>query len=148
MYEKNEKDFGLLLLILKMCDDIKLYQEDYKIIELIENRMSINALLMNIMQIGENANKFSKEFLENFDKNYWLQIINIRHRITHDYGGVDLAIIEKVLRYEIDSLTERVLKILETFKIESLYGDLITDSSFNDNFQSVFMLGKAKGLQS
>jgi len=139
MYDLQEKDFGLLLLILKMSDDMKLYQEEYKITQLLENRMSINAVLMNIMQIGENANKLSKEFLAHFDEEYWIDIINICHRITYDYGGVDLAIIEDVIRTHLDILIDRVFTILQEFYKDELYAELMNDPSFDTNFQSGYM---------
>jgi len=147
MYDLQEKDFGLLLLILKMCDDIKLYQEEYKITQLLENRMSINAILMNIMQIGENANRLSRDFLEHFDKIYWLEIINIRHRITHDYGGIDLAIIEDAVRTHLDILIDKTFAILKEFQRDELYTELINDESFDTNFQSREILQRVDTLR-
>ncbi len=140
MYSLNQKDFGNLLFILKMCDDIKLYQENKKITQLLKERMSLNAILLNLMQIGEYSNKLSKDFLDNFDDNYWQQLIGIRHRITHDYGGIDLAKIEDILREHIDILIDKCLEIFKIFYVKVEYKELIDDITFRENFNSKYLL--------
>lgn len=145
MYSLNEKDFGNIIFILKMCDDIKLYQEDEKVTNLLKKRVSLNAILLNLMQIGEHSNKLTDEFIQEEDENYWKQLIGIRHRITHDYGGIDLSRIEEIIRIHIDILIEKCMNIIKNFSKNSDYSSLINDKSFLENFNSKYMINKVNG---
>jgi hypothetical protein len=95
---------------------------------------------MNISQIGEYANKLSDEFLNNFDKDYWKQLINIRHRIVHDYGGIDLAKIEDVLRIHIDILIDKCFDIINIFKDDNFYISLTNEKIYTKDFNSKYIL--------
>jgi uncharacterized protein with HEPN domain len=61
-----KKDIGFLFAILKMCDDIESYKKDYNNIRNILNeRIGLNACLMNITQIGEYSIEKIEKILEN-----------------------------------------------------------------------------------
>lgn len=54
-----------------------------------------NAILLNLLQIGEKLNKIESLEIKNclpVDEAY-----SVRNRITHDYDGIDLSIIEEIL---------------------------------------------------
>lgn len=79
------------------------------------------AILMHLVSIAEQFNKLKNnnefEVLEHFTK-YDLKGINdIRNFIAHDYDGVDLAIIEDVLRYGLSSLLQSINLILKESNI-------------------------------
>jgi uncharacterized protein with HEPN domain len=131
----NIRDFGTLIFILKMCDDIEVYKEDMKIIDILNSRMGLNAVLMNIMQIGEYTKKLSYEFT-NLDKEYWKNIAGLRDRIAHDYGGVNLEIIEIVLRDKIDELIEKIFKILKNNRDNLEIREFLFEKTFLENFNS------------
>jgi len=135
------KDFGNLIFILKMCDDIEVYKEEMKIIDILDSRMGLNAVLMNIMQIGEYTKKLSIEF-RSLDREYWKSIAGLRDRIAHDYGGVDLEIIEVVLREKIDELIDKIFDILRDNKNSLEIKEFLFDKTFLENFNSKKILLK------
>ena len=81
-----KKDIGFVFAILKMCDDIEVYKSQHKNVQdILNQRMGLNACLMNISQIGEYTGKLSKEFKRQFDKIEWQKIKDLRNVIVHDY---------------------------------------------------------------
>jgi uncharacterized protein with HEPN domain len=77
------------------------------------------ALLMALMQIGETLGKLDEEFLIKYDvlddsKGSY----DVRNFIAHDYMGVDLALVEDVIRNNIPILKTKVQKMIEDLGIE------------------------------
>ena len=65
-----------------------------------------NAILLNLLQIGEKLNK-----IESFALREMLPInesYSIRNRITHDYGGIDLEIVESILIDDFPLLKQKI----------------------------------------
>ncbi len=75
------------------------------------------AILMHLISIAEQINKLKDEsafeLLEKFSKQDLKGIYDIRNFIAHDYDGVDLSIIENVIRYGLPSLLLSIKNILQ-----------------------------------
>ncbi len=73
------------------------------------------AILMHLVSIAEQINKLKDEsafeLLEKFSKSDLKGLCDVRNFIAHDYDGVDLSIIEDVVRYGIPSLKSSIDKI-------------------------------------
>lgn len=83
--------------ILKMIDDIEfILSKHTSITEALNDRISKPAIMMSLLQIGEVMSKidFENEFLSASAKGAY----NVRNFIAHDYEGINLAIIENILR--------------------------------------------------
>ena len=82
------------------------------------------AILMHLISIAEQINKLkdesSFELLEKFSKQDLKGIYDVRNFIAHDYDGVDLSIIENVIRYGLPSLLLSVESILRVEKDEEI----------------------------
>ena len=72
------------------------------------------AILMHLSQIGEEINKINKEILEK------LNLIedakgayNVRNFIVHTYEGVNLALIEKIIKEKLPVLKEKLRRYLD-----------------------------------
>jgi len=90
---------------------------DGKISKALEDEIkSRPAILMHLISIAEQINKLKDEsafeILENFSKSDLKGLYDVRNFIAHDYDGVDLSIIEDVIRYGIPSLQNSINKIL------------------------------------
>ena len=77
------------------------------------------ALLMLLVAIAEQFHKLKKccyeELIHHFDENDIKGIYDIRVFIAHDYEGVNLAIIERVIREKLPQLkaiTEAIVKTM------------------------------------
>jgi len=104
--------------VLKMIDNIEMIIQRHgnitKALEDIEGQM---ALMMALLQMGESLNKIDNDILEKFDLVEEVKgAYYVRNFIAHDYEGVNLAIVEDILRNRLVSLKEKVLKIEEYFE--------------------------------
>ena len=80
------KDKGIILQIVKRCNRIMdkvsvITQEDFN-----KNEDVKEVVCFNLFQIGELANGLSEEFVKEYNKIPWKQIIGMRHRIVHGYN--------------------------------------------------------------
>lgn len=73
------------------------------------NEEKVDAVLLNLEQIGETAKKLSKELKNNIPNIEWNKIIGLRNLISHEYEGVNLIIIYNIANKNIPEL----LNILE-----------------------------------
>ena len=105
MYEKI--DF-----ILEMIDNIeKITKRHRGIVNALNDFEGQMAILMGIAQIGETLNKIDEDFIEKFDlKEEKLGAYYTRNYIVHDYEGIDLMIVETIVRKNLPVLKEKLLK--------------------------------------
>jgi uncharacterized protein with HEPN domain len=62
------------------------------------------ALIHLIQTIGEAARQVSREFCNNHPEIRWTEIIGIRHKVVHDYLGVDDDIVWQVATEDLPKL--------------------------------------------
>jgi uncharacterized protein with HEPN domain len=103
----KKSDKSRLEFILEMIEDIDYIVAQSSITKALESRISKPAILMCLMQIGETLNK-----VESIELKVQLPIkgaYDVRNFIAHDYEGVDLALIEHIVRELMPSL-RKVIK--------------------------------------
>lgn len=128
-----KKDIGFVFAILKMCDDIESYKKDYNNIRNILNeRIGLNACLMNITQIGEYSGKLSEEFTKEFCNVKWKKIKGLRNIIVHDYLGVDIEKIELILINNIPELIKNILGIITKLEDSGMISKQLLKASSKD----------------
>ena len=104
-------DTSRLEFILEMIEDIEYtIEENHTLKKSLTNRIGKHALLMCLMQIGESLNKIEDEVLK--DKLPIKGAYDVRNFIAHDYEGVDIGLIENILRYLIPELKMTIEEIL------------------------------------
>jgi uncharacterized protein with HEPN domain len=107
------RDTGYLFAILKMCDDIESYKVEYSSIEAtLRKRSGINAVLMNLSQIGEYAGRVSDKTKKKYDTVDWKRIKGLRNIIVHDYFGVDVEKLHSILTTDIPVLMRALIDII------------------------------------
>lgn len=67
----------------------------------------------NLFQIGELANGLSVEFIKEYNKIPWKQIIGMRNRIVYGYDTIDLEIVWNTANEIIFKLIEYCKEILK-----------------------------------
>jgi len=96
-------DISRLEFILEMIEDIEYtIEENNSLSKALKNRIGKHALLMCLMQIGESLNKIESPSLK--EKLPIKGAYDVRNFIAHDYEGVDLDLLENVLRHLIPEL--------------------------------------------
>lgn len=105
--------------ILKKINFIEeICQNNNGIITALEDEINSRAsILMHLTSIAEQFDKLSKdgefEILSKFEKQDLKGSYDIRTYIVHDYEGINLAIIETVIREKLPNIKNKILNILE-----------------------------------
>ena len=114
MYSKDE--LVRIESISKKLNDIetiiKRHSGIYEALKDIEGQPAILMLLVAISEQISKLNKNEAKVLENFSKEDIKGFIDVRNFIAHDYDGVNLAIIEDILRYDIPKIKSIINRLL------------------------------------
>jgi uncharacterized protein with HEPN domain len=62
----------------------------------LQDRKTIDAVTRNLEIIGEAARQLSEEDRAQYPQIPWAQIVGLRHRIVHDYFGIDTELIWEI----------------------------------------------------
>lgn len=87
------KDKGILLQIIKRCNRVIEKVSNISEIEFSIDEDIKEVVCFNLFQIGELANGLSIEFIKDYNKMPWKQIVGMRNRIVHGYDVINLEIV-------------------------------------------------------
>lgn len=97
--------------IRESIDRIEKYTEGMSLEDFSKDRKTIDAVARNLEIMGEPANRLPDEFKEIHSDVEWYKIVGLRHRIVHEYFGVDLQIIWRILRKDLPELRRSLSQI-------------------------------------
>ena len=81
----------------------------------IGDERTVDAVVRNLEIIGEAANRLPAQFKEHHGLIEWSKIVGLRHRIVHQYFGIDREIIWEIVTSDLPvfkSQLERICEIL------------------------------------
>ncbi len=81
--------------------------------EFIADHKSQDAILYNLIIIGEAANQISDEFQEKHHTIPWSSMIGTRNIIVHGYDQVKLPIVWEILQRDLDHLKLEISRVLD-----------------------------------
>ena len=112
----NEKnDLMYLLNILEYIGKIWKYTEiidDAEELFEMNEQMNLNASLTLLTNIGENVSKITESLKQEYPSIEWQEIKNFRNKIVHNYVGIDLAIVYKIITNDLKILKPKIEKII------------------------------------
>ncbi len=97
--------------ILTAIDRIEQYITDLSFTAFSEDQKSVDAVVRNLEIIGEAANRMPDEFKEKHPEMEWYKVVGLRHRIVHEYFGIDLEIIWQILHKDLPELRNALSQI-------------------------------------
>ena len=109
-----------LVFIDHIIESIKAIEEfsiDLSKSDLKTNRLKRSAIVREIEIIGEASKNLSEKFKLNFNKIPWKEISGTRDKMIHQYFGVDLDIIWKIIKDNLPELKKEMFKIKEKSKV-------------------------------
>jgi uncharacterized protein with HEPN domain len=80
--------------------------------EFLADSKTQDAILYNLIIIGEAANQISDEFRERYTAIPWSSMIGTRNIIVHGYDQVKLQIVWKILQRDLRTLKSEITKVL------------------------------------
>jgi uncharacterized protein with HEPN domain len=104
--------------IIKMISNIEtIISRHGSVTKVIEDDVEAKpAMLMALMQIGESMRKIDSDVLKRFDLDVDTKgAYNVRNFIAHDYDGIDLGLIETILRDKVPELKAKMQKLADEF---------------------------------
>jgi uncharacterized protein with HEPN domain len=97
--------------IIKYAKKICRYIEEVHTFKDFENNdEKVDAVILNLEQIGETAKKLSDETKQNHPSIHWPSIIGLRNMISHEYEGIRLNIIYDIATVNIPELLSKLDK--------------------------------------
>ncbi|MFQ5559910.1 MAG: DUF86 domain-containing protein [Nitrospinota bacterium] len=75
------------------------------------DQVNFNAVLTLLLHTGEIVSKPSDDLLKNSKDMEWNGVRALRHRIAHDYVGLEIAIIFKTVKEDVPELVNKLYKI-------------------------------------
>lgn len=82
----------------------------------VEDEKTVDAVIRNLEIIGEAANRLSADFKEKHSEIEWTKIVGLRHRIVHEYFGVDLGIIWQIIQSDLPMFRRELKCIRDSHK--------------------------------
>ena len=83
--------------------------------EFVEDHKTQDAILYNLIIIGEAANQISEDFQEEHFTIPWSSMIGTRNIIVHGYDQVKLQIVWEILKRDLDHLKKEISKVLGNY---------------------------------
>jgi len=112
MNERDKKTLRKILICMNKIEDYMkpIRNED----EFNRNSLIKDAVVFNLLQIGELSNKKLTDDFKNKHKSIpWKQIYGLRNRIVHDYDNVHLSIVYSTLNNELTELANEIQQLLK-----------------------------------
>lgn len=98
--------------ILEAIQDIADFTKDMSFEAFAGDKKTINAVIRSIEVIGEAAGKIPKTLRNRYPDVPWKKIVSMRNKLIHEYFGIDLEILWKVVTEDVPSLRAPIEKML------------------------------------
>ncbi|MDR2934969.1 MAG: DUF86 domain-containing protein [Candidatus Adiutrix sp.] len=102
------KDAALVTKIIAHIDRIQSYAGDMGKDGFLADSKLLEACVFNLLQMGELACRLTDEFRNTHPEIPWTKIRGLRHKIVHDYEGVDLEIIWDIVNNDLAHLRRQL----------------------------------------
>jgi hypothetical protein len=98
--------------IRQAIDRIEQYIKNLSFDAFSNDQKSVDAVVRNLEIIGEAASRLPDEFKEKYSEIEWYKVVGLRHRIVHEYFGIDLEIIWQILQKDLPELKSKHMQIM------------------------------------
>ena len=111
----EHKDVFLIETIIDYCNKTASYLKDNSITEesFLDNPYFQDTCAFYCLQIGENANDLSEQFITTHKDIEWRKIIGLRHVIAHEYGSIDPDLLWGIVTKNIPELCNYCNKLIK-----------------------------------
>jgi uncharacterized protein with HEPN domain len=105
----SKRDAGVLLEDIRdAMRKVSNYVEGMDLANFMADEKTVDAVVRNISVIGEATKQLPEDFKAIHSEIPWAQMAGMRNRIVHDYAGVDLEIVWRVITEAMPDLAKRI----------------------------------------
>lgn len=79
----------------------------------LEDEYSQWAVTTPLYNIGEQVYQLSSEFKQSYPEQLWNMVTGLRHRLVHDYDGINWSIIVEVVFEDMSPFVQSLREILD-----------------------------------
>jgi uncharacterized protein with HEPN domain len=97
--------------ICEALDRIEQYTSGMSFDVFSKDHKSVDAVVRNLEIIGEASNRLPADFKGSHPQIEWHKVVGLRHRIVHEYFGIDLQIVWQILQKDLPSLRQAISQI-------------------------------------
>jgi len=108
----GERNIIIVKQMIQRAEKILIYCKGLDRDSFLSNEEIIELCAFNFMQIGEMVSALDDEFIEQHPSVPWFKMRGLRHRIVHDYIGVDFHIVWEIITDNLPDLIRSLNKIL------------------------------------
>ena len=72
---------------------------------------TVDEVVRNLEIIGEASNRLPADFKDSHPQIEWHKVVGLRHRIVHEYFGIDLQIVWQILQKDMPALRKAISQI-------------------------------------
>ncbi|MBI3331226.1 MAG: DUF86 domain-containing protein [Candidatus Omnitrophica bacterium] len=90
---------------------IERYTSDVTRETFVNDEKTADAVVRNLEVVGEAAHRLPEQFKGQHAEITWPQIIGLRHRIVHDYFGIDLALVWQILQQDLPAFKSKLRQL-------------------------------------
>ncbi len=108
---RTYKDY--MIDILSSILEIEEFVRDVNFEKFVRDRKTINAVIRSLEVMGEASKKIPSEIRSKYPEVSWKYMAGMRDKLIHEYHGVDLEIVWKVIKGEIPILKPMIEKIVD-----------------------------------
>lgn len=87
--------------MLSSARKIEAYVDGLTKSDFVKDSKTVDAVVRNLEIIGEAANRLPDQAKDTYSDISWPQIIGLRHRVVHEYFGVDLDLIWQIVENDL-----------------------------------------------
>lgn len=107
----NLRDNGYLADMEHAIAKIHRYTAGITLDDFMGNEMVQDAVLRNIVIIGEATSKLSKDLTSRYPEIPWVNISGMRNRLVHEYNGVNLKMVWNTIQQVIPEFLSKIRSI-------------------------------------
>jgi uncharacterized protein with HEPN domain len=100
--------------MLGYSEKIQEYSKGLNYEKFISSSIVIEACVFNLLQIGELISSIDKVFIEDNEQIPWKSIRGLRHKLVHDYEGVNLELVWDIITNDLPDLQFSLKELLKS----------------------------------
>lgn len=110
---KKDRDTLHLLHIRDAAQQIEIYSKSIDFDQFAKGGLEFDAIMMQIIVIGEAVNNLSDEFKEKHTHLPWYQAVGLRNQTAHGYQDIQPEIVWQTIKEDLPVLKKGVVGILD-----------------------------------